>query len=228
MINISNMDVYNFENAFRGLRNPMNSWDKSDSGYGCSKLCNDCNFWECRKRNKYYLIGTKDMELAQRMIKGGSSESKFLRQIFVSMDIDAPLYWWKEMDTYKVSTVANSCSTMHKISSTSITEDCFSIDADIKDLSLNNSEKQVTEYIEEIISFCELLRLKYLETKDKKYWRALIQILPESWNQKRTWTANYQVLRKIYQERLNHKLVEWHEFCKAIMQLPYAENLISI
>lgn len=228
MINISNIDVYNFENAFRGLRNPMNSWNKSDSGYGCFKLCNDCNLWNCSKRNKYYLIGTKDMELAQRMIKGGSSESKFLRQIFVSMDIDAPLYWWKEMDTYKVATVANSCSTMHKISSTPITEDCFSIDADIKDLALNNSEKQVTEYIEEIISFCELLRLKYLETKDKKYWRALIQILPESWNQKRTWTANYQVLRKIYQERLNHKLVEWHEFCKAIMELPYAENLIII
>lgn len=224
MINISNIDVYNFENAFRGLRNPMNSWDKSDSD--CSHCMKINKHRDCESCDIY--IGPNDLKLAQRMIKGGSSESKFLRQIFVSMDIDAPLYWWKEMDTYKVATVANSCSTMHKISSTSITEDCFSIDADIKDLSLNNSEKQVKEYIEEIISFCELLRLKYLETKDKKYWRALIQILPESWNQKRTWTANYQVLRKIYQERLNHKLVEWHEFCKAIMELPYAENLIII
>ncbi len=200
MIKIENIKVFNFEGAFHGLRNPMNSWEKSDS---------DNSIYP-------YNIGPNDMQLAQRMIGGGPEEAKFLRQIFVSMDIDAPLFWWKEMDTYKVGTTANSCSTMHKIASAPITIDNFSFGA-------------YTEFYllyEKIIANCENLRKKYLETKDKRYWRALIEILPEAWNQKRTWTANYQVLRNIYFQRRYHKLEEWHQFCDVIEKLPYGKELI--
>ena len=203
MIKVDKIEVFNFEGAFRGLRNPMNSWDKSDSYFGLNT------------------IGPKDMELAQRMIGGGSEEAKFLRQIFVSMDIEAPFFWWKEMDTYKVGTVANSCSTMHKLTSEKITTSNFSFskEIDFEELYLN-------EMYDIIASYCEDLRLRYLETKDKKYWRALIEILPEGWNQKRTWSANYQVLRNIYFQRRYHKLEEWHQFCDIIEKLPYGKELI--
>ena len=198
MIKVDKIEIFNFEGAFRGLRNPMNSWDKSDSYFGLNA------------------IGPKDMELAQRMIGGGPEEAKFLRQIFVSMDIEAPFFWWKEMDTYKVGTVANSCSTMHKLTSEKITTSNFSFskEIDFEELYLN-------EMYDIIASYCEDLRLRYLETKDKKYWRALIEILPEGWNQKRTWSANYQVLRNIYFQRRYHKLEEWHQFCDIIEKLPY-------
>ena len=218
MIKINNIEIFNFDGAFRGLRNPMNSWNKSDS------------YWTGIQEDTYnqsfipseYIIGPNDLKLAQRMIKGGPDESKFMRQIFVSMDIDAPLYWWKEMDTYKVATVANSCSTMHKLASTPITNECFSFDNDIP----QNDEWQVFKNY--VIENCERLRQQYIKTKNKDYWRALIQILPSAWMQKRTWTANYQVLRNIYFARRNHKLSEWHEFIDKILTFPYAKELISL
>ena len=205
MILINEIEVSNFKGAFRGLRNPLNSWHLSDS---------------YTDENGSYILGEKDLDLAKRMIKGGPDESKFLRQIFVSMDITAPLYWWKEMDTYKVATVANSTSTMHKITSKEITEDDFSFDDDW-DLIFNLAKTSIVES-------CEDLRQKYLNTQDKRYWRALIQLLPEGYNQTRTWTANYQVLRNIYFARRNHKLIEWHTFCEMIENLPYAKELITI
>lgn len=218
MIKINNIEIFNFDGAFRGLRNPMNSWNKSDSYW--------TNIQEDIYNQKFipseYVIGPNDLKLAQRMIKGGPDESKFMRQIFVSMDIDAPLYWWKEMDTYKVATVANSCSTMHKLASTPITNECFSFDNDIP----QNDEWQVFKNY--VIEDCERLRQQYIKTKNKDYWRALIQILPSAWMQKRTWTANYQVLRNIYFARRNHKLSEWHEFIDKILTFPYAKELISL
>ncbi len=203
MIELNKIEVFNLEGAFRGLRNPLNSWHLSDS-----KVVG----------NGFFVLGKKDLELAQRMIKGGPDESKFLRQIGVSMDITAPLYWWKEMDTYKVGTVANSTSTMHKITSKEITEDDFSFDDDW-DLTFNLAKASVVES-------CEKLRQKYLDTQDKRYWRALIQLLPEGYNQTRTWTANYQVLRNIYFARKNHKLEEWRDFCRVIENLRFGKQLI--
>lgn len=200
MIEVSNVNVFNFDGAFHGLRNPMNSWEKSDS---------DNSIYP-------YNIGPNDMKLAQRMISGGTEESKFMRQIFVTMDINAPLFWFKEFDTYKVGTVSNSCSTMHKITSAPITMENFSFGPYVEFYPAYKT----------IIDYCEKLRLKYLETKDKRYWRALIEILPEAWNQKRTWTANYQVLRNIYFQRRYHKLEEWHQFCDVIEKLPYGKELI--
>ncbi|MGI6124853.1 MAG: hypothetical protein ACOYIG_11855 [Acetivibrionales bacterium] len=208
MINIDKIEVFNFEGAIHGLRNPMNSWHKSDSTPAF--LAEDERFH----------FGPNDLDLAQRMIAAGSDESKFMRQIFVTMDIDAPLYWWKEMDTYKVATVANSCSTMHKLATTPITKDCFSFDS-IEDLYY-----LMEESFEDYVQDCEKLRMNYIKTKDKRYWRALIQMLPSSWNQKRTWTANYQTLRAIYFARRYHKLVEWHEFCRMIEKLLYGKELI--
>lgn len=233
MINIDKITVFNFEGAFRGLRNPMNSWDRSDSHFFCDDSLS-------HKRIEYREgcavdLGNNDLNLAQRMISAGTDEAKFMRQIFVSMDIEAPLYWWKEMDTYKVATVANSCSTMHKLATTPITRDCFSFDEELDDLDTQFYGQEVEGFSEYFslglmnkttISTCERLRKKYLETKDVRYWRALIQLLPESWNQKRTWTANYQVLRAIYFARRHHRLSEWHEFCRMIEQLPYGKELI--
>lgn len=228
-----NISTMNWENAFRGLRNPLESWSKSDSGFTSEKA----------------YLGQKDLDLAIRMVKAGTSDRKFLRQIMVSMDITAPLYWWKEMSTYKVGTVANSTSTMHKLATTPITIDCFELGDyepnlifeegvdDSGDTPWNYhitvedvvGEKEDNVYWPDatIIGFLESLRLKYLETKDKRYWKELIRWLPEGWLQKRTWTANYEVLRNIYHQRKNHKLTEWHQFCDCIENLPYAEELLT-
>ena len=168
---------------------------------------------------EYALLGPKDLDLAQRMIKAGSPNDKFLRQIFVSVDITAPLYLWKELDTYKVGTTANSTSTMHKLASTPITIDCFEIDDYNKDIA--------NDFPYHIICYCEELRQKYNETKDIRYWKELIRWLPESWLQTRTWTANYAVLRQIFHWRKSHKLTEWWSFCDWIRSLPYAEQLIT-
>lgn len=232
MIKVDNIEVMNFEGAFRGLRNPMNSWSKSDSHYcfdNCYCLDNsniDCNMCPVSQNcvtidssGGGFIIGPNDMNLAQRMIKAGDSDSKFLRQIFVSMDIEAPLYWWKEMDQYKVSTVTNSCSTMHKLASTPITKDCFSFD--------ETDDGIITQVQDDIIKNCEALRVRYNNTKDVNIWRALIQLLPESWNQKRTWTANYAILRNLYFQRKSHRLIEWREFCEMIESLPYGKELIT-
>lgn len=215
MIKIDKIQVYNFDGAIRGMRNPLDSWDKSDSGWGENRREVDIY------NERHFVIGEKDLKLAQTLIGAGTDDSKFMRQILISMDITAPLYWWKEADTYKVGTVANSCSTMHKLTFKPIELSDFSHDEfDIDD------NYSFNDYVFRVIKDCEELRQKYLETKDKKYWRGLIQLLPESYNQKRTWTANYQVLRNIYFARKYHKLDEWQEFCKIIEDLPYGKELI--
>ena len=215
MIKIENIEVFNFEGAFRGLRNPMNSWNKSDSYIDALT-------------NKY-IVGENDLKLAQRMIGAGTDESKFMRQIFVSMDITAPLYWWKEADTYKIATVSNSCSTMHKITSSEITEENYSFDPEpdkpLTDLPTNDYVR-ILDIKNRAVADVEWLRKKYNETKDKRYWRLLIQINPDGWLQKRTWTCNYQNLRNMYFARKNHKLIEWIQFCQIIEQLPYSKELI--
>lgn len=214
MIKIENIETFNFKGAFRGLRNPLNSWGKSDSYVDAFGK---------------YIIGNKDLELAQRMINAGTDESKFMRQIFVSMDITAPLYQWKEIDTYKISTVTNSCSTMHKIASSEITEENYSFDPEpdkpLTDLSTDDYIR-ILDIKNRAVEDVEWLRKKYNETKDKRYWRLLVQINPDGWLQKRTWTGNYQNLRNIYFARKNHKLIEWRQFCQMIEQLPYGKELI--
>lgn len=217
MIQIDNIEVFNFDGAFRGLRNPMNSWSKSDSGFVYDK--ND------GEKSNTFIIGPNDLKLAQRMIGGGPEESKFLRQIMVSMDITLPLFVWKELDTYKVATTANSCSTMHKLTSEEITLDKFSF-TNFKEIENPNTQFLIKDIQEYVIADCELLRKVYNETKDPLVWRALVEILPSAWNQKRTWTANYQVLRNIYFQRRNHKLQEWRDFTKIIENLPYGKELI--
>lgn len=249
MILVEKVQVMNMENAFRGLRNPMNSWAKSDSEFGLgdgatdkefSDFCEVANtfaedtgedvtnnnglhldFNSCGDLFEYAFLGAKDLDLARRMIKAGNSDSKFLRQILVSMDITAPLYWWKECDQYKVGTVTNSCSTMHKLTSRALTISDFSFDG-----KLEKPEQRYVTDIYTILDICEYNRLKFLETGDKGYWRRLIQMLPEAYNQKRTWTANYQVLRAIYFDRRYHKLQEWQDFCARIEKMPYAAQLI--
>ena len=173
-------------------------------------------------------IGPKDMKLAQQLISGGSEHRKFLRQIFVSIDITAPLYWWKEFDTYKVATAANSTSTMHKLTSKPITLDCFEID-DLNDENLEIGNYNCLKFMyNQIINDCESLRQKYLETQDVRYWKELVRWLPEGWLQTRTWTGDYETLHSMYHQRKNHKLTEWHQFCDFIKTLPYAEEFIII
>ena len=217
MIKFECAEVFNIEGAIRGMRNPLNSWDQSDSDFGVDPA--------------YFghpgpYIGPNDLDLARRLIKAGSDHRKFLRQIFVSVDITAPLYWWKEFDTYKVATVANSCSTMHKIHAKEIEVSDFSFeDFDLEDVG--GVQLAVHDLFINVVADCEYLRKKYLETKDRKYWRALIQLLPESYNQKRTVTLNYETLRNIYGSRRGHKLSEWSVgFMNWIKSLPYSEELI--
>lgn len=208
-----NTVAMNFEGAFRGLRNPLESWAKSDS-----------NFTNLE-------IGPVDLDLAQRMIKAGASDRKFLRQIMVCVDITAPLYWFKEFDTYKVGTTANSTSTMHKLSSTPITKECFEMGDFAEDLVLYednpfNPNLTMGEYWTMFINDLECLRLKYNETKDQRYWKALVRLLPNGWLQTRTVTLNYEILRNMYTQRRHHRLVEWHDFCNWVETLPYAKELI--
>lgn len=228
----------NWEGALRGMRNPMNSWDKSDSGWKLSKET------ECSPESEYYweqtcdyVIGEKDLALAQKLIRAGSEHRKFMRQIFVCVDITAPLYWWKEFDTYKVGTVANSTSTMHKLASTPITLECFDID-DYKSKLEFAYDLEIEDKISIVLHFLEKLRQKYLETKDKRYWKELIRWLPESWLQTRTVTLNYENLLAICSkgQRRFHKLNEWSgidnpelpNFISWARTLPYAQELIFI
>ncbi len=218
-----NTEVWGFEHSLRGMRNPKNSWNRSDSYQ--SDFTND--------GKNGFVIGENDMKLAQTLIKAGNEHRKFMRQIFVSVDITAPLYWWKEFDTYKVGTVANSTSTMHKLATTPITLDCFEIDDYDRNLSLTDNTKDddgldnISTFEEDIIYVLENIRQKYLETKDKRYWKELVRWLPESWLQKRTITMNYENVRNMYFQRRNHKLTEWSEsFIKWVESLPYAEELI--
>lgn len=232
--------VMNFEGAFRGMRNPLASWHKSDSNFNqnddCISAdpegnCIDCEYFQgfgfpCFK------IGENDMSLARRLISGGTEHRKFLRQIMVSVDITAPLYWWKEFDTYKVGTTANSTSTMHKLASTPITLDCFETDDYCGDLVYFThdgdtlTDYTVSDIAQNMIEDLEALRQKYNETKDKRYWKELIRWLPNGWLQTRTITMNYENLRSMYHQRENHKLTEWHSFCDWVKTLPYAQELI--
>lgn len=206
MIRIYKVDVHGFDTAVRGMRNPMNSWALSDSGTAAS-----CDaVWE-------YALGPKDLQLMESLRCAGSDHRKYLRMITVSMDILAPLYWWKEFDTYKVGTVANSCSTMHRIHAKKFTLDDFSHD-------------QLTEEfvygLKQTIDNLNLARTLYLEKKEKTYWWQMIQLLPSSYNQTRTVLLNYEVLNNIYSARKYHKLDEWQEFCAWIETLPYAKELV--
>jgi hypothetical protein len=194
----------NFENAIRGARNPLNSWARIDSSYD---------------EDGDYVLGENDISLASRLAKAGSDHRKFLRQIFVSMDIVAPLYWWKEFDTYKVGTVANSTSTMHKIQAKQFVREDFSCD---------KMSEDALAVLDGVIDYLESERIKFLDTKDKQHWHNMIQILPSSYNQLRTVTMNYEVLINIYYARRHHKLAEWHTLCEAIESLPYAKELILV
>ena len=220
---VNNIEVAGFCGALRGMRNPLNSWDKSDS---CPINKMEWNDLSTEDKICRYHVGEKDLDLAKRLIKAGPSDCKFLRQIYVNCDITAPLYWWKEMDQYKVGTVTNSTSTMHKLASTPITKECFEMD-DFFDASVFRVESiRASDMWDGLIVACEHLRKKYLATKDRRYWKELIRILPESWLQTRTWSANYMVLRSIYFQRKNHKLSEWKTFCDFIKLLPYSDELI--
>jgi len=204
MILIERVSVMNLENAIRGARNPLNSWARSDSYYD---------------ENGNYILGENDLSLAKKLAKAGSDHRKFLRQIFVTMDITAPLYWWKEFDTYKVGTVANSCSTMHKIQAKEFVREDFSCD---------RLDESSLELLDSVIAFLESERQKYNENKDKQAWHNMIQLLPSSFNQMRTVSMNYEVLINIYYARKTHKLAEWHTLCDVIAGLPYAKELILV
>lgn len=215
MIKVTHIEVFNVKNAIIGMRNPMNSWDKSDS------------FNDETGGNG---IGPADLELMHKLLSAGPPHYKFMRQILCSMQIEAPLYWWKEMDTYKVATVADSCSTMHKIHSKPIELTDFSFDNTIPFEPINGIDIDTIRQVN--IDMLESLRLAYLQTKDKykvdnPYWRALIQQLPESYNQARMWSANYATLREIYKWRRHHKLSEWREFCAMLEEMPYGKDLIA-
>lgn len=230
MIKFENTEVMNFEGAFRGMRNPLNSWDKADSEFDCDDWdnCYTCQYNDvgCDPQRGVYL-GENDLKLARNLIKAGSDHRKFLRQIFVSVDITAPLYWWKEFDTYKVATVSNSCSTMHKIHAKEFTLEDFSHDHLIDSLDEEYQYDNPSNVLEYVICALNHHRKKFLETKDKKHWWQMIQLLPTSYNQKRTITLNYETLRNIYKSRKNHKLDEWSiGFMEWIESLPYAKELI--
>ncbi len=212
MIKLEKTEVMNFENAIRGARNPMNSWDRMDSSW---EFVEDPSIINPNDEFKF-VLGPNDLSLARRLVKAGSDHRKFLRQIFVSVDITAPLYWWKEYDTYKVATVANSCSTMHKIHSKQFEREDFSCD---------RMSEGALLVLDEVIKYLELARQRFIETKDKSYWHDMIQLLPSSYNQMRTCTFNYETLINIYYARRNHKLAEWHTMCDWIETLPYFKEI---
>ena len=203
MLTLKNTSVMNFENAIRGARNPLNSWGRMDSH---------------TEPDGSFVFGPNDLDLAMRLAKADSDHRKYLRMVFVSVDVTAPLYWWKEYDTYKVATVANSTSTMHKIHSKPFSMDDFSCD------HMTDGTKK---FMETVVAELENIRLRFKETKSKDDWYDMIQLLPSSYNQMRTCTFNYETLINIYRARKNHKLAEWHTFCDWIETLPYAEQLIT-
>ena len=228
----SKTDVWGFKHALRGMRNPMNSWNKSDSGYAIK----DYELHDGEEKIVYdedvFGIGSNDIGLMQRLINGGPEHRKFMRQIMISIDITAPLYWWKEFDTYKVGTTANSTSTMHKLASNPITIEDFEMDdfkrVKVYDREPYNIDTYTDEIWESIIDICETLRQRFVETKDKKYWKELIRILPEGYLQTRTVTMNYENLYSIVRQRKGHKLSEWEQFINWAHALPYANELIFL
>lgn len=233
MLKIENTEVVGWEAAIRGMRNPKNSWEKSDSTFSDV-------FDDYENLHSYYMksadIGKNDLDLMTRLRNAGTDHRKFMRMIAVYLDITAPLYWWKEFDTYKVGTVANSCSTMHKIAAKEFTLEDFSHEHLMNDNDVNRPEDSCCNWnwegcgiitpidiLEETINMLNKARTMYLKTKDKIYWWQMIQLLPSSYNQRRTILLNYEVLANIYKSRRNHKLDEWHTFCDWIETLPYSE-----
>ena len=208
MITIEKTHVVGFEPAIRGMRNPKNSWDRTDSRYVYNDYEEDYD----------YHIGEKDLTLMKQLASGGAVHAKYRRMILVYVDITAPLYWWKEFDTYKVGTVANSCSTMHKLHSRDLTLD---------DFSCEHLDEKSLRLLLETIDYLNSVRAEYQETELKNYWWQMIQLLPTSYNQKRTVLLNYEVLVNMYESRRNHKLDEWHNFCEWIENLPYSELIIK-
>lgn len=228
MIKLENTEVIGWEAAIRGMRNPMNSWDKSDSGWTTDGVGNNDILVDTDYEGYYELkVGPNDRDLMKRLRNAGTDHRKFMRMITVYADIIAPLYWWKEFDTYKVGTVANSCSTMHKIAAKEFTFDDFSHEKLINSLCMEIQEQHIRlSPIQTLATTIECLnayRDLYLQTKDKKYWWQMIQLLPSSYNQRRTVMLNYEVLANMYRSRKNHKLDEWHTFCDWIKTLPYSE-----
>ena len=201
MIKIERTSVMNFDNAMRGARNPLNSWARYDSGFD---------------ENGNFVFGENDLSLAKRLCAAGTDHRKFVRMIMVSVDVTAPMYWWKEYDTYKVATVANSTSTMHKIAAKPF---------ELEDFSVDHMNEEGIQAMEKLIETLEDLRQRYIETKDKELWYTIIQLLPSSYNQMRTCTLNYETLCNIYYARRNHKLDEWHTYCDWIKELPYFSEL---
>lgn len=258
MLKITDFEVVGWEHAIRGMRNPMNSWEKSDSGFGCRLtkgrdqidwkthdegeicFCNNCSWCpllceddfdpEYSKQVREFMIGPNDLDLMKRLRNAGTDYRKFMRMITVYVDITAPLYWWKEFDTYKVGTVANSCSTMHKIAEKEFTLEDFSHEHLMafwdQDIPYHSNETSIYDFEQTLRVLVETLnaaRRLYLETNEKQYWWQMIQLLPSSYNQKRTVMLNYEVLANIHKSRRNHKLNEWHTFCDWIEELPYSE-----
>lgn len=233
MLKIENVEIAGWKPAIRGMRNPKNSWDRSDSHWGCFEdNCDSCPDWRaCMGSKAKFVVEENDYGLMMNLAKGGPVHAKYRRMIVVWLDITAPLYWWKEFDTYKVGTVANSCSTMHKIHDKRFEREDFSIEH-----LLNNEEQHWMVCMDNVISSLNVAREKYLETKSKpmkeegkrselmkKYWWQMIQLLPSSYNQKRTIKLNYEVLHHMYHDRRFHKLDEWHTFCDWVEALPYSE-----
>lgn len=204
MIKIERSVVMNLENAMRGARNPLSSWSRSDSFYD---------------ENGEYCLGPNDLDLAKRLSRAGTDHRKYLRMIFISVDVTAPLYWWKEYDTYKVGTVANSTSTMHKIHSKPFA---------LSDFSTDHMTAESIEVMKGFVEYLERVRLKYMQTKDKQDWYDMIQLLPSSYNQMRTLTFSYETAANIYRSRKDHKLAEWRELCEWIRTLPYAKQIITM
>lgn len=227
MIKIENEDIYGWEAAIRGARNPMNSWDKSDS-YECRSTggchCENENYGANGEFCHGINIGPNDKKLLQNLAHAGPDHGKFLRMITVTLDITAPLYWWKEFDTYKVGTVANSCSTMHKIHAKEFELDDFSHEHLGEDVVVNGENLNVSlACLQQTIRVLNTARQWFVDTHDKKYWWQLIQLLPTSYNQRRTVLLNYQVLKSMYHARKHHKLDEWRDFCRFVESLPYSE-----
>ena len=227
-------EVWGFKHALRGMRNPMDSWDKSDSKYWLpnefidEKVCGNNVDWIP------YHIGENDMNLAQKLIKAGNEHAKFMRMIHVQADVTAPLYLWKELDTYKVGTTANSCSTMHTLHKRDLTIDDFSHEHfwdktnEVHGSIPGYLGKNSSDYLKDLLRYLNFIRTKFIETKDKAYWWQIIQLLPSSFNQMRTIDLDYETLFSIYHQRKNHKLDEWREFCKWIETLPYMKEFLGL
>lgn len=228
MLKIENAEVFGWEHAIRGMRNPMNSWEKSDSEFITADgdhhdIIGNSGPWYGEDGWSENLIGPEDQKLMVKLSKAGTDHRKFMRMITVYLDITAPLYWWKEFDTYKVGTVANSCSTMHKIAAKEFTLGDFSCEHLISNEAIPGRVYSAKGMMEATVDNLNMFRKLYLETQDKKYWWQLIQLLPSSYNQRRTIMLNYEVLANIYKSRRNHKLDEWHTLCDWIKTLPYSE-----